>query len=226
MRIPLTSYGLSVILAGSVLLLGGVVAAAFAFWPAAPVLGLLWLGLLAFFRDPERRAECGADDLLSAADGIVRDVEDVRAPAFLEGRCRRIGVFMSVLDVHVNRSPANGVVRWVSHHPGSFRDARSETAKLANEHNFVGLELEGGRKVLVNQIAGLLARRIVCAACEGDRLARGQRFGMVRFGSRVEIYLPLADRYEVRVRPGDPVWSGRTVIARWIGRANASPPSA
>jgi phosphatidylserine decarboxylase len=190
-------------------------------WPVALLWGLIWVGVLSFFRDPERRVECFPDDLLSPADGVVRDVEEVRPPAFLDGPAVRIGIFMSVLDVHVNRSPADGVVRWVSRHPGSFHDARARDAVTQNEHNFLGLELDDGKRILVNQVAGVLARRIVCEPALGDRLRRGERFGMVKFGSRVELYLPVADEYQVRARPGDRVRAGFTVLATRAARRSS-----
>lgn len=144
----------------------------------------------------------------------MRDVETVDPPpGFLPGPATRIGIFMSVTNVHVNRMPADGTVRWISYHPGTFRDARSPQALKHNEHNFVGLELDDGRKVLVNQIAGAVARRIVCAAAVGDRFRRGQRFGMVKFGSRVELYLPEADQYDILAKPGDKVRAGLSVLA-------------
>lgn len=225
MRVPLTRYGRDTMLYATGIL-GGLAALQIVTgtWPAALLWGLMWIGMLSFFRDPERHAKCSPDDLLSPADGVVRDVEEVSPPAFLNGPAIRIGVFMSVLDVHVNRSPADGVVRWVSYHPGSFHDARARDAVTQNEHNFLGLELSEGRRIMVNQVAGVLARRIVCAAAVGDRLERGQRFGMVKFGSRVELYLPVADEYEVRARPGDRVKAGLTVLATRADRRSSPQP--
>jgi phosphatidylserine decarboxylase len=213
-RIPLTRYGTGTLLRGTALLAAGAAAGFLLFKPLAAVFGALWVGLLLFFRDPERRAGGPPDELLSPADGTVRDVEQVQPPAFLEGPAVRVGIFMSLLDVHVNRSPAAGTVRWVSHHPGAFHDARTRAAVRENEHNLLGLELADGRRLLVNQIAGRIARRIVCEPAVGDALERGQRFGMVKFGSRVELYLPVADQYEVVVHPGDRVRAGRSALAR------------
>lgn len=222
MRVPLTKYGRDTMLQatgilGALALLELVVHA----WPLALLSGIIWVGVLSFFRDPERRAECAPEDLLSPVDGVVRDVEEVRPPAFLDGRAVRIGIFMSLLDVHVNRSPADGAVRWVSYHPGSFHDARARDAATHNEHNLLGLELGDGRRILVNQVAGVLARRIVCEPAVGDRLRRGQRFGMIKFGSRVELYLPVADEYRVRARPGDCVSAGLSVLATGAARHSA-----
>ncbi len=217
MRIPLARYGAGTVLGGTVVL-AALAGLAWMAWPAAAALPvLLWVGLLMFFRDPERTADCGEHDLLSPADGTVHDVGEVDAPEFIDGRAIRIGVFMSVFDVHVNRSPAAGAVRHVSHHPGSFIDVRTREAHAANEHNFLGMELADGRRILVNQIAGLVARRIVCAVTVGDQLGRGDRFGMIKFGSRVELYLPAGDQYKVVVAVGDRVRAGRSVLARWPG---------
>jgi phosphatidylserine decarboxylase len=223
LRIPLTSYGRGTVLLGSICLLTGVVVAALFLRPAGILFGLLWIGLLVFFRDPDRHADCSPDQLLSPADGTVRDVDQVTPPGFIEEPAIRVGIFMSVFDVHVNRSPADAAVRWTSYHPGAFHDARSTSAATQNEHHLLGLELHDGRKILVNQIAGLVARRIVCRPLVGDVLRRGQRFGMVKFGSRVELYLPVADGYEVVVRPGDRVRAGQSVLAAWLGRRDAPP---
>ncbi len=213
MRIPLTRYGLREV-AGLSVFFAAASAVAFLFWwPAAIPLAVLWLAVLSFFRDPEREADCAPADLLSPADGTVQDVTEMEEAPLIEGPCVRIGIFMSVLDVHVNRSPADARVCWLSHRPGSFHDARSSAAIAENERCFLGLELEDGRRLLVCQIAGVIARRIVCAASVGDVLTKGQRFGMVKLGSRVELYLPCADQYSVTVRPGDRVHAGRSVLA-------------
>ena len=172
MRVPLTRYGLREILLGSAFF-----AAAAAVWlwvwpPAAVAFAVLWAGYLAFFRDPERRPPAEAGALLSPADGVVRDVEQVTPPAgYLDGPALRIGIFMSVFSVHVNRSPAAGVVQWVEHTPGRYLDARDGRAPVENEHNLLGMQLEDGRKIMVNQVAGAVARRIVCAVRPGRRAA-------------------------------------------------------
>ncbi len=213
MRVPLARYGWREVKGLSVLFAAATAAGLLLWWPAAVVLAALWLAVLAFFRDPERKAGCAPEDLVSPADGKVRDVAEVEQAPFVEGRSVRIGIFMSILDVHVNRSPADAWVRWVSHRPGRFHDARNGAAAAENERSFLGLELQDGRRILVSQIAGRVARRIVCAASVGDALTKGQRFGMVKLGSRVELYLPCADQYSVAVRPGDRVRAGRSVLA-------------
>jgi phosphatidylserine decarboxylase len=213
LRIPLSRHGLGVIALGGIVLAAVAGLCLWAWPPAALVPALGWAGLLAFFRDPERRPDCGPDDLVSPADGVVRDVGVVDAPAFLEGPATRVGIFMSVLDVHVNRSPADGVVRWVSHQPGGHADARRPEAALGNEHALLGIELADGGRILVRQVAGLVARRVVCEPAVGDRLLKGQRFGMIKFGSRVELLLPERGRYTVRVQPGERVKAGHSVLA-------------
>lgn len=225
MRIPLARYGLGTLAASTVLAAAGAAVSLVVLPWLAAFFGLAWVGLLLFFRDPERRAAASPEALLSPADGVVRDVGRVAPPAFLKGGAVRVGIFMSLLDVHVNRSPAAGEVRWVSHHPGSFHDARTRAALTHNEHNLLGLELPDGRRILVNQIAGCVARRIVCDVSSGDVLQRGQRFGMVKFGSRVELYLPAADQYEVIVGPGDRVRAGVSVLATRTCPQEASGPT-
>jgi len=215
MRLPFTPYGLREILTGSAMC-GVAAALCLATWPPlAAVPALAWLCLLGFFRDPPRPCRAGPDELLSPADGVVADVEVARPPAFLDGPALRIGVFMSLLDVHVNRSPAEGTVRFVQYCPGQFHDARSSLARERNEHNILGMELAGGRRVVVNQIAGLVARRIVCAARVGSRLRAGERFGMVKFGSRVELYVPLDDAPQALARVGQRVKAGRDVLVAY-----------
>jgi phosphatidylserine decarboxylase len=174
-----------------------------------------WVFLLSFFRNPERPCQAGPGELLSPADGAVADIEEVDAPVFLEGKALRVGVFMSVFNCHVNRAPAGGTVEMVQHFPGKFFDARDERSMAENEHNFIGLRMPDGRSILVNQIAGLLARRIVCAASPGDALVRGERFGMVKFGSRLELFVPLSDGPEARVKVGEKVKAGRDVLVAY-----------
>lgn len=218
MRIPLTRYGLREIVLGSLLCLATGVVCAWVLWPLALVPAGAWVFLLSFFRDPERPCRAGPGELLSPADGTVADIKEVDAPVFLEGRALRIGVFMSVFSCHVNRAPAGGTVKMVQHFPGKFFDARDERSMTENEHNFVGLRMPDGRKVLVNQIAGLVARRIVCAASPGDALAQGERFGMIKFGSRLELFVPLSDGPEARAEVGEKVKAGRDVLMAYADR--------
>ena len=197
----------------AVVALGGVFLAALWLrraWLAALALGLLgWLA--AFFRDPERTPESLAPGaILAPADGRVTAVETVDEPRFVGGPARRISIFLSLWDVHVQRSPYDGVVGWLDYQPGTFAPAYSARAEH-NESNLIGLETAHGR-IAVRQVAGVLARRIVCWAAVGDRLRRGQRLGLIKFGSRVDLFLP--PHADVVVRVGQRIRAGQTVVAR------------
>jgi phosphatidylserine decarboxylase len=165
-----------------------------------------------FFRDPERAVPDDPDIIVSAADGLVVSVEEMDEPDFQLGRRQRIAVFLSVFDVHVNRSPVAGRVKKTLHKAGQFLDVRHIDASTRNEALSWLLETEHG-PVAVRQIAGLVARRIVPWSKEGSALARGERFGMIRFGSRTEVFLPMT--CTVLVKPGDRVQGAATPIARW-----------
>ena len=170
--------------------------------------------LLYFFRDPERSSPAGEGVFLAPADGRVVEVKQVREPRFLQGEGLKIGIFMSLLDVHVNRVPVEGQVALVEHVPGQFLQAFRPEASEFNEHNFVGLETRYG-SVLVKQIAGIMARRVVCWVRPGQKVQAGDRLGVVKFGSRVDVFLPPGAASVVRV--GDRARGGVTVIARWKG---------
>lgn len=176
---------------------------------AAPVLGLLFT--LNFFRDPIRRVPGEPNLLVSPADGTVVDISEVQEDEFLKAPCHRIGIFLSVFDVHINRSPCQGTVRAVKYKPGRFLDARDPRCGAENESNAIHIG-----DVLVKQIAGLIARRIVCEARPDDTLGRGQKFGMIKFGSRTELYIPKDQVAEIRVKLKDKVKGGKTVIARTL----------
>lgn len=174
-------------------------------------LALALLGLLAFFfRDPERVPESLAPEaVLAPADGRVTAIETVAEPRFLQGPARRISIFLSLFDVHVQRSPCAGVVRLLDYRRGGFAPAYSRDAEQ-NESNLLGLESAHGR-LAVRQVAGILARRIVCWPAVGDTLLSGQRFGLIKFGSRVDLLLP--PDAEVLVHVGQRVRAGQTVVA-------------
>ena len=191
-------------------------------WPGpatvlpAGLLTVLFALLLYFFRDPQRTSPTGEGLFLAPADGRVVEVQQVREPRFLEGEGLRIGIFMSVLDVHVNRAPVDGQVVLVEHVPGQFLQAFRPEASEVNEHNLIGLKSRYGR-VLVKQVAGILARRVVCWVRTGHKLQAGDRLGVIKFGSRVDVYLPLGAEPVVRV--GDQARAGVTVVARWKGES-------
>ena len=174
----------------------------------------LFAFLLYFFRDPKRPSPDGDGLFLSPADGRVVEVHEGQEPRFLEGEGLKIGIFMSLLDVHVNRAPVAGQVVVVEHVPGQFLQAFRPEASEVNEHNLVGLKTRYGR-VLVKQIAGIMARRVVCWVRPRESLEAGDRLGIVKFGSRVDLYLPPGVSPAVRV--GDWARAGVTVIARWKG---------
>src|SRR5512135_611596 len=176
----------------------------------------LWLPVavwvVAFFRDPERPGPRGADLVIAPADGKVVSVVDVDEPAFFGERATRISIFMNVFDCHVNRYPTDGRVAYRHYAPGRFLNAADEKASLENEQSSVGLTTAHG-KVLVRQIAGLIARRIVTDHAVGAEVRQGDRLGMIRFGSRVDLFLPRGTR--VLVREGDKARVGVTEVARW-----------
>ncbi len=166
-----------------------------------------------FFRDPERQIPQDERVLLSPADGKVIDIRRVRYPRLLEGEATKVSIFMSVLNVHVNRIPFGGIIRQVQRNPGKFFVAHAEKASLDNEQVAVVLDTYRGAPLMFVQIAGMLARRIVCRLKVGERVDRGERFGLIRFGSRCDIYLP--DAVEAQVKLGENVTGGETVIGKF-----------
>lgn len=180
-------------------------------WLVAFVVTLLALWVAYFFRDPERVGERGPDVVIAPADGRVIQVVEVDEPAFLHGRALRVSIFMNVFNVHVNRYPVSGVVRYLHYNPGKFLNAAVDKASLENEQMSVGIET-GTRRVLVRQIAGLIARRIVTYSREGETVSQAERMGLIRFGSRVDVFLPTDAVVQVRV--GDHTAAGSSVIAR------------
>ncbi len=166
--------------------------------------------LVFFFRDPERMIPEEAGAVVSPADGKIVEVKVVRDCEFAREELLKISVFMSVFNVHVNRVPIEGAVTNISYNPGKFFSANMDKASEHNERNAVSLDLEDGRKVIVVQVAGLIARRIVCKIRQGDHLKRGERFGMICFGSRLDIYLPSDTKPAVCV--GDKVFAGTSIL--------------
>jgi phosphatidylserine decarboxylase len=213
MRIPLTPHGLRELLVfGGGLLLMAALALHYGGWPLALVPLLLAIFVVGFFRDPERTPPTQPEVLVSPADGTVSDIERVASAEYVAEPALRIGIFLSVFNVHVNRSPAAGMVRYLRYQPGRFLDARDPRAGELNESNSLGLEA-GGVKLLVRQVAGLIARRIVCPVLLESRLGKGERFGMIKFGSRTELYLPISAGVEALVQVGQSVRGGETPIA-------------
>ena len=158
-------------------------------WLVAFALLVVALWVVYFFRDPERTGPRGEALVVSPADGRVVMITEVEEPAFLKSKAIRISIFMNIFNVHVNRYPVSGEVAYLHYNPGKFLNAATEKSSLENEQMSVGIE-SGGRKILVRQIAGLVARRIANYAHMGDSAKQGERMGIIRFGSRVDVFLP------------------------------------
>jgi phosphatidylserine decarboxylase len=176
----------------------------FGYWPVAVIFAVLALFMMYFFRDPRRTVPGDARLILSAADGVVTRIEQ-------DGK-KFVSVFLSPLDVHINRSPISGKIVKVDYTRGKKKPATSDQASLVNERN--ALTIEGdGITVVCTQIAGIVARRIVCWPKEGDNLERGQKFGLIKFSSRTDLLMP--ENVELAVKVGDRVKGGETIIARY-----------
>ncbi len=236
-RTILASYGRKTWLPlGLALLVASALSAFYTPW-ISPVFVLGLLFTLWFFRDPERRSDAPPEALLSPADGKVVEIGAADEPQFVGGPAYKIAIFMSVFDVHVNRSPCEASVDWTRHEDGKFLNAMGPQASVENERVLLALRSRseetptggpstsargppeesrmGGKPLLLKLIAGLVARRIVCPLKPGDSLRRGQRLGMIQFGSRVEIFLPRSEKFEPAVRLGQSVRAGRTVLGNW-----------
>lgn len=180
-------------------------------WIPLTALGLIFtLFSLWFFRNPVRTPPAGTGQIVSPADGKVIFSGETPAGMYSPVGGRKVSIFMSPMDVHVNRAPVSGKVAAVRYNKGKFHVASVDKASLSNEQNGVTIETPEGRKVTYVQIAGMVARRIVCDVKEGDPVRQGQRVGMIRFGSRVDLYLPGDAR--IQVKPGDRVRAGESVI--------------
>ena len=179
-------------------------------WLLAIVITLLALWVAYFFRDPERSGERGAHLVVAPADGKLIMITEVDEPAFIGGRATRLSIFMNVFNVHVNRYPIDGKVSYVHYNKGKFLNAAAEKSSLENEQSSVGIE-SGPNKILVRQIAGLIARRIVTYSKPGQQVMQGERMGLIRFGSRVDVFFPTDAK--VRVTLGTLTTAGTTVLA-------------
>ena len=201
----------------------GVAAAALVAWLAGWAWSLpLWLGVafvVQFFRDPPRDVPDDPRAVVSPADGRIVEVSRSRDP-WLERDALKVSVFMNVFNVHSNRSPVDGVVKERWYFPGAFVNAALDKASLSNERNALWLQTKDGRDVTCVQVAGLIARRILCYVKPGDALARGQRYGFIRFGSRVDVYLP--PDAEPKAAIGDKVYAAETVLA-WLTPSRKNP---
>jgi phosphatidylserine decarboxylase len=194
-----------------------------AWWALTGVLLILWLFIVSFFRDPNRTIPTDADALVSPADGRVTHIDEVEAPDFPGGRALRVSIFLSVFNVHVNRAPRTARVSRVRYFPGQFLDARAKDCHTRNEQLWIDFTDDRASCPLqVRQIAGAVARRIVCWLRPGETIAAGERFGMIKFGSRTEVFVPIAAVSEVLVRVGDVVHGGSRVLLRLRSPAGGS----
>lgn len=182
--------------------------------PLAVILGIFALGFLGFFRDPERRPPNGEELIVAPADGKVVSITKSKYGPLMKNADSRVSIFLSPLDVHINRAPVAARVSEIKHTAGKFVAAYKDAASERNEQNSLKLLDSRGREVEVVQVAGVLARRIICRARENDFLSKGARFGLIMFGSRTDLYLPANCRIEVR--EGQRVKGGETVIGRFV----------
>ncbi|HEX7596188.1 MAG TPA: phosphatidylserine decarboxylase family protein [Gemmatimonadaceae bacterium] len=179
-------------------------------WLAALVLLLLALWVAYFFRDPERIGDRGPSLVVSPADGKLIMITEVDEPGFVKGRAIRLSIFMNVFNVHVNRYPVDGVVKFVHYNKGKFFNAAAEKSSLENEQMSVGVDT-GRYRILVRQIAGLIARRIVTYSRLGEKVRQGERMGIIRFGSRVDVFIPPGST--IKAKLGDATVAGVTILA-------------
>ncbi|MBI2411650.1 MAG: phosphatidylserine decarboxylase family protein [Deltaproteobacteria bacterium] len=213
MRIPIAKEGAPFI---AIALFCVIVAWLLGLWWLEFILVPLAVFVVAFFRDPERDVPSDRDSIVSPADGRVIKVERMRDERLLKTEAMKISIFMNVFNVHVNRSPAAGRVLDIIYNPGKFFNASLDKASLLNEQNALIMQAANGKRYAFNQIAGLIARRIVCRVKQGVSLKKGERFGLIRFGSRVDVYLPTDCRVSVKV--GDKVKAGSSILGYWNAR--------
>lgn len=226
MRIPLTKYGLPevayipVIIIGLMtlaVLLGPHLLPAWAIVVCEAVLLAGFFLVLNFFRDPYREVPADKNVLLAPADGKIMDIEIVKEDTFLQGQALRIGIFMDIFNVHINRFPCAVKIEKVTHKPGRYKNAMNLASSRINEANEIAITRldEPTDRLLVRQIAGAIARRIVCEARPGQNFGGGQKFGMVKFGSRTELYLPMCQNAKCLVRVGDKVRAGLSILVKY-----------
>ena len=199
-----------------ILPLGGAALLAFVagFRGFASVLLVLTLFVLWFFRNPARKTAATQNLVISPADGKVIRIEETTSDEQPGATFRKISIFMNVFNVHVNRMPCSGRIRFIRYRQGKFLSANLDKASALNERNTIMLRMDDGREIMIVQIAGLIARRIVCWLTEGMEVRRGDRLGLIRFGSRVEVFLPLGSNVLVKI--GDKVRAGETPIGELI----------
>jgi phosphatidylserine decarboxylase len=226
MRVPLTKYGwpeavvfpAGVLAIMAILLLGGTtILSGWAVVLIESLLAVVFIWLLAFFRDPYRNCPMDKNILLAPADGQITDIETVQEDSFIGSTALRLGIFLSIFDVHINRSPCNAKVERITYRKGKYKNAKNLLSGRVNESNDIWLVRTDnpGEKILVRQISGAIARRIVCDITEGYQLSSGEKFGMIKFGSRTELYVPVCESAKCLVRIGDKVKAGLTLLIRY-----------
>ncbi|MFA6175338.1 MAG: phosphatidylserine decarboxylase [Phycisphaerae bacterium] len=223
MRIPITKYGLpqvAVYPGLCVLIMAAFAAGAVkipALWIIVAIFGIILIWALSFFRDPKRDIPTDEKLLLSPADGTVSDIEDVDEPSFIGGKAKRIGIFLSVFNVHINRTPCKVRIESIIYRPGKFINAMNKNCGKVNESNDIAMTRlpAPSEKLLIRQISGAIARRIVCDAERGQEFTGGAIFGMIKFGSRTELYLPAESLANIKIKIGDKVNAGITVLAQY-----------
>jgi phosphatidylserine decarboxylase len=221
MKIPFTPYGLPQVLVFPAIIIAAMFLCLFIkpYWLLITleiILLILFIFVLSFFRDPERNVLTDKNLLISPADGTVADIETMDCD-YIGGKAIRVGIFLSVFNVHINRSPCNSRVEKTTIKFGQFKDARHPLASKINAANDIAMVRTDPPydRLLVRQITGAIARRIVCKVNPGDNLQIGQRFGMIKFGSRTELYVPATAKVTVLVKKGDKVKAGITPLVRY-----------
>jgi len=229
MKIPLTKYGLPQVVVYPAIMLAAMIVSPLvtaAFLPLWAIIAieavfaavLIWA--LMFFRDPERRCPQDKNLLLAPADGRITEIQTIDEGDFIGGHALRIGIFLSIFDTHINRAPCNVKVEKITYKKGKYLNAMNPESGRLNESNELDLVRTDSPKdkLIVRQVSGAIARRIVCAATKGQELAGGQRFGMIKFGSRTELYMPVRENAKCLVKIGDKVKAGLTPLARYENR--------
>jgi phosphatidylserine decarboxylase len=226
MRIPLTKYGLPQVVIYPVVILAVMAAVALGtkallqLWAIISIellLAAILIWIFSFFRDPQRSCPSDSNLLLAPADGQITDIEEVENNVFLGRAALRIGIFLSIFNTHINRAPCNVKVEKITYKKGKYKNAlKPESARVneSNELNLVRTDSPHDR-LIVRQISGAIARRIVCDTIEGQQLTGGQKFGMLKFGSRTELYVPLRENAKCMVKIGDKVKAGLTPLIKY-----------
>jgi phosphatidylserine decarboxylase len=224
MRIPITKYGLpQVAIYPGLCLLAMVIALALTavsmllFWLVEVFLAVVFIWMLSFFRDPYRQVPEGDNLILSPADGTISDIEVVDEPDFIGGKATRIGIFLSIFNVHINRTPCAVRIEKITYRKGLFINALNKNCGKVNESNNIGMTRlkTPNDKMFVRQISGAIARHIVCDAKPGQEFTGGAIFGMIKFGSRTELYLPAGSSAKIAVKVGDKVNAGLTILGEY-----------